>query len=155
MSQLKYARYILTDPVKPVPRLIKRKEEQMKSGNYLEATRLFRLEDTLVKGSSYTDCAWIWDKKGAEPVETEIAHTHDFDETVGLIGSRREDPFALGGELEFWLEDEQYILSKSCLIFVPKGLKHCPLRFRKIDSPIFFFTTGQGANYVRTSGQEE
>jgi hypothetical protein len=155
MSQLKYAQYILTEPFKPLPRHIKKKETQLKSGNFLEATHLMRLEDTLVQGASYTDCVWIWGKKGAEPVESEIAHTHDFDEVLGLVGSRREDPFALGGEIEFWLEDEQYILTKSCLIFVPRELKHCPLRFRRVDSPIFFFTWGQGSNYTRTSGRED
>jgi hypothetical protein len=155
MSQLKYAGYILTEPFKPLPRHIRKKEEQTKSGNYLEATHLFRLEDTLVRGASYTDCAWIWDMKGSQPVESEIAHTHDFDEVLGLIGSRREDPYALGGEIEFWLEDEQYTLTRSCLIYVPRTMKHCPLRFRRIDSPIFFFTWGQGSDYKRTSGQED
>jgi hypothetical protein len=139
MSQLKYARYILTEPFKPLPRHIKKKDAQIKSGNFLEATHLMRLEDTLVQGASYTDCVWLWEKKGAESVETEIAHTHNFDEVLGLIGSRREDPFDLGGEIEFWLEDEQYILAKSCLIFVPKEMKHRPLLIHRLDKPVFHF----------------
>jgi hypothetical protein len=54
----------------------------------------------------------------------------------------------LGGEVEFWLEDEKYLLTKSCLIFAPKGLKHCPLRVIRVDRPIFHFTVVTGGEYV-------
>jgi hypothetical protein len=40
------------------------------------------------------------------------------------------------------------------LIFIPRNMKHLPLIFRRIDSPIFFFTMGNGKTYTRTSGIE-
>ena len=87
-------------------------------------------------------------------MKTEIAHSHDFDEVLGFIGTVRSDPYDLGGEIEFWLDDEQYIFNKTCLIFVPRGLKHLPLIFRRVDSPIFFFTEGNGTTYTRSSEKE-
>jgi hypothetical protein len=54
-----------------------------------------------------------------------------------------------------WLDDEKYILKNTCLVFVPKGLKHCPLQFNRIDSPILFFTIGTGGMYKRSSEEKE
>ena len=38
----------------------------------------------------------------------------------------------LGGEIELWLEDEQLIITRSCLVFIPRGMKHCPMFVRRI-----------------------
>ena len=58
-----------------------------------------------------------------------------------------KDVYDLGGEIEFWLDDEQYMLTKSCMVYVPKGLKHCPIVFRRIDRPIFHFLMVTGGDY--------
>ena len=52
------------------------------------------------------------------------------------------------------LEDEQYTITESCLIFVPAGMKHLPLIFRRIDYPVFFWTASDSKSYGRTSGNE-
>ncbi len=156
MTERKYAKYIFTDvpprgePL-PIPQRI---QEQRARGNYVEATWMFALEDSAARGAFYTNCVWLWEKKGSGPLELEIAHTHDFDETLGFVGTVRDNPRALGGEIEFYLEDERYVLSESCLIFVPRGMKHLPLYLNRIDSPIFFWTAGNGSAYTRTSGDE-
>ena len=91
----------------------------------------------------------MWEKHGPDPLHLEIAHTHDFDETVGLLGTVREDPHSLGGEIELWLEDEKYTLTKSCMIYCPAGLKHCPLRVVRVDQPIFFLAVSITNKYVK------
>src|SRR5208337_5580397 len=48
---------------------------------------------------------------------------------------------------ELWLEDEQFILNKSFIAYIPAGMKHCPLRIRRIDKPMFHFTLGPGQKY--------
>ena len=58
-----------------------------------------------------------------------------------------DDPYDLGGEIELWLEDEKHTLTRTCIVFVPKGMMHCPLTVRRIDRPIFEFTTGPGTMY--------
>jgi hypothetical protein len=42
---------------------------------------------------------------------------------------------------------EKHLINKSSLIWVPKGLKHCPIRFNRIDSPVLFFTVGNAGKY--------
>ena len=155
MAKLKYAKYIITEPKPPSAKYLEMKERQRRSGSYIESARMFSLDSSIAEGGFYTDCVWLMDKHGAEAVQTEIAHTHDFDEVLVFAGTVKGNPRELGGEIEFWLEDERYILTKSCLIFVPSGMKHLPLLFRRIDSPIFFLTAGNDSMYTRTSGQVE
>ena len=156
MAENKYAKYILTDVKRlerplPVPEMI---EKQRRAGNYVESTWMFALDDSVARGAFYTNCVWLWSKKGSGNLEMEIAHTHDFDETLGFVGTVPGKPRELGGEIELWLEYEWYVLNKSCLIFVPGGMKHLPLYIHWIDHPIFWWTAGNGTMYTRTSGKE-
>lgn len=138
-----------------IPRqMVERIEEQRKKGIWMSSTHLLRLDNQVLQGALYTDCVWIWSKEGQSPLELEIAHTHDFDEVLGLIGCNPADPYDLGGTIEFWIEDEKYMLTRSCLIFVPRGIKHCPLLLHQVYRPIFFFTTGNSKIYDRVTGKE-
>jgi len=96
------------------------------------------LGDKVVKGSPYVEAVWLWpaaaDPKGGFP-----QHVHGHDEIIGFFGTDTSKVLDLGGEIEFWLEDEEYRLTRSCLIYVPGGMKHCPIVFHRIDHPIFHF----------------
>jgi hypothetical protein len=74
-------------------------------------------------------------------------HVHDFGEVVTFFGSNPEDPTDLGGEIEFWLEDEKHTITKSCVIFVPPGIRHCPLILKRLGRPVFHFATATDRNY--------
>jgi hypothetical protein len=95
----------------------------------------------------YVDCVWLW--KGSSENMVEESHSHDFDEVIGFIGSNREDPQDLGGEITIWLDGEKHVLNKTCLIFVPAGASHCPIIFNRIDKPIFFVTISPSTKYSR------
>lgn len=140
MSELKYQKYILTDLKLP-------EEQQKRADEYAKrATRILWLEDFVIKGAPSIICSWYWK---ATEIEGTPAHIHDFDEVVGLIGSDPENHHDLGGEVEFWMDDEKYLLTKSCLIFVPKGLRHCPLRVIRVDRPILFLAVSMSGKYSR------
>ena len=47
------------------------------------------------------------------------------------------------------MEDEKYMLTKSCLIFVPAGLRHCPLRVTRVDRPLIFLAISLTSKYVK------
>ena len=86
----------------------------------------------------------VWKGSGVVLVET---HTHDFDEVLTFIGTDPDAPYDLCGEIEFWMEDEKLSITKSCSVFVPKGMKHCPFIVRKVYRPIFHFMTGPQGTY--------
>jgi len=55
----------------------------------------------------------------------------------------------LGGEIEFLMGGEKHTITKTCLIFVPKGVNHCPVLIKRIDTPIFMFEAANDQNYVK------
>jgi hypothetical protein len=149
-SEQKYAKYIFYD-TKPVPAEFAAKMKQMKekTQSTVESTRIVDLDNSRTPGAPYMDFVWLW--KGSAKGYTEQEHTHTFDEVIGFIGSKRQnDPHGLGGEMEVWIGGEKYLITKSCLIFVPTGTKHCPIRFNRVDSPILFFTVGNTGKYSRS-----
>lgn len=159
MAELKYAKNIITDtkkiPPEQMEEMRRKMEARMKEKGItpgkstIESTRLLWLDDEVAKGAFYMDLLWFW--SGYQEQSMEEPHEHDFDEIIGFVGTNREDPHDLGGEVEIYLDDEKHILTKSCLVFVPRGLKHCPLKFNRIDSPICWFTIGNSSMYSRTS----
>ncbi|MCK4274200.1 MAG: hypothetical protein KAW90_04860 [Dehalococcoidales bacterium] len=150
MAMLKYSKYIVTDP-KPVPSDLKEKfeTERRRRKSTIQSTHLLTVDDEIIKDFFYVDCNWLW--KGSAEDTAEESHAHDFDEVIGFIGSNREDPHDLGGEITIWLDDEKQVLTKSCLIFIPAGIRHCPIRFNRIDQPVFFVTISPAKRYSRIS----
>jgi len=118
------------------------------------ASRIVYMDGEVLPGAFYMECLWFWPGQRAEPKDGEEhgpkPHTHPFDEVIGFFGSNPEDPHDLCGEVELWIEDEQYILTKSFTAFIPAGTRHCPLIMRKIDRPIFHFTLGPGKKYKKS-----
>ena len=151
MAELKYTGNFVSEDFMPPfpPHLAKRLEDQEKAGKGIDRTMMFGINDAIVKGSFFSGCEWVWGLKGGKPFEIEAAHHHDFDEIIGFIGSRRENPRDLNGEVEFWMEDERYLITRSTLVFIPKGVRHCPLIFRKVESPIFLYEAGNDTIYER------
>jgi hypothetical protein len=151
MPKQKYAKNILTEDLMPPPpeRDVKSMEEQAKAGKTLDRTLLLGIQDSIVKGAFFAGCEWLWQLTGNGPVAIETPHTHDFDEIIGFAGSNRNHPRDLGGEIEFWMDDEPYTLTKTCFIFIPKGVKHCPVVLKRIDTPIFMFESGNDTTYEK------
>jgi len=142
MAESKHGKYIITKTKSDLTLPDFRREALKTAPN--TRTPMIYLDDEVLKGAFYVECVWFW--KGMEKPEVE-AHTHNFDEVITFFGTNPNDPQDLCGEVEIWLEDEKHILTKSCLIFVPKGMKHCPLHIKRVDRPIFHFTAGPAKSY--------
>jgi hypothetical protein len=111
--------------------------------------QLLYLDKEIVEGGTYTECVWIMPGKRYPGVAEPVPHAHDFDEVVSFIGSDLDDPWNLNGEIEFWIEGEQHILTRSCLICLPKSTRHCPLIIRRVDKPIYHSAVGTGGIYLQ------
>jgi hypothetical protein len=141
MAELKYQKYIV-DTVN-VPEEYKQMHRRWLDQ---DKSRIAYLDDTVIKGAFYLTCRWY-----AEPFpDRNENHSHDFDEVLGFIGSDWENPGELNGEIELWLGDEKYILTKSCVVFIPKGLRHLPLSVLRVDRPILHFSMGPESKYTRS-----
>jgi hypothetical protein len=165
MAELKYAKNITYGPrTKPMvgvsPNLTKVPldakdlsgaehvpDSVMKSGAASRLIRLLWLDDEVIKGGTYMDFVWYTEPAEFGPGQ----HVHDFDEIIGFLGTDVKNYKELGGVMELWLDDEKYVLDKTCLVFIPKGLKHCPMICRRVDRPFMHFTAGNQSTYKKSS----
>jgi hypothetical protein len=140
MPKRKYEKYILTDLKLPADVAARQEIYNQR------ATRILWLEDEIIEGASSIILSWYW-----KPTEQEgtPSHVHDFDEIIGFIGGDPQNPRELYGEVEMWMDDEKYMINKSCLIYIPKGLRHCPLRVTKVERPMLFFAFSGTTKYVK------
>lgn len=140
MSELKWKQNILTELKVP-------DDVQYRQENYNKrARRILWLEDEMVKGAFSIICSWYFK---ATDEEGTPSHVHDFDEVVGFMGNDPDHPEDLGGKVEFWMEDEKYILDKSCMVYVPRDIRHCPLRVIEVDRPFLFLAVSVTTKYTK------
>jgi hypothetical protein len=66
------------------------------------------MDDKVVDGAFQMNCSWYFRPPATQMLKGS-AHTHDSDEMIGFFGSNPQDPYDLGGEIEFWLEDEKHV----------------------------------------------
>ena len=107
------------------------------------------LDGAVIPGAFYVETHWFHKPTKYSPRK----HTHDFDEVLAFMGGDPEHPLELNGEIELYLEDERYLLTKSCLVFIPAGVDHCPMNFLRVDRPIFHFSTGTGTKAYEREGE--
>ena len=67
-------------------------------------------------------------------------HAHDFDQYLIFVGGGLSNMTDLGGEVELTLSEdgvnkETFLITEATNVFIPKGLYHCPLNFKKINDP--------------------
>ena len=92
------------------------------------------MSNDLVPGCNiYLGFGWIWDMPDPNPHILE--HSHDYDEVVLHIGSDLNNPEDLGGKIEFVVGGEPVIIDKTSALYIPKGVKHGPVIWKRVDRP--------------------
>jgi len=88
------------------------------------------------------------------PVCWETPHVHKYDEFLIFLGAEQPD-FAgsYDAEVDLWMgkEYEKYTLTSATVVFIPKGVPHCPLNFRVIRKPLLFHALYLGPDLDRTN----
>ena len=141
----KYDKYFMTEANLPVR---KQKIADEYAGTY---SHVAWLDSNKIDGAFYTEVVWYYKPR----ISIVGGHTHDFDEVIAFFGSNPDDIHDLGGEVELWMGGEKHTITRSCLVFVPKGVEHCPLSFVRVDRPIFHFTAGTGGKYISSIESED
>ena len=142
MADTKYGKYIISD-YSGRPESDVRDEDKFLKVLPNISVPVAYLDNNMINGSFYAECMWY---HTATDIQVE-PHTHDFNEILAFFGSDPGDYHDLCGEIELWLDDEKHILTKSCMVFIPKGFTHCPMILRRIDKPVFHFSLGPAETY--------
>jgi hypothetical protein len=147
MATSRLSKYIVTDVKRNLELSSHRTDPaESLSGPRSVPTPVMWLDSKIMPGAFYVESVWIWPECASER-NVAKAHTHPFDEIVTFFGTNWDDPHDLCGEIELWLEDEKFVMTKNFLAFIPAGMKHCPLIVRRVDRPIFHFNVGTGTQY--------
>jgi hypothetical protein len=148
MAETKYGKYIvkkyLTDEEKIARgRTPDKREQDVPFGN-----GLLWLDEKIVKGAFYMEVLMLESGKKSTG-EWVKAHTHDTDEILGFVGTNIKNPHSLdGADIELTLGDEVHHITDTCLVFIPKGLKHSPLFINKVVTPVVHFSVLAGNQYL-------
>jgi len=72
-----------------------------------------------------------------------IPHRHNTDEYLMFLGGAFPDLFDFDADIEFTIgrigiDAETFHIDKPTVVYVPAGIPHCPLQFKRVDKPIFF-----------------
>jgi len=146
MAENKYGKYFITEtPPNPLHPQTRDKESEFPWQNTLYISG--ELEGK-VKDAPYLETNIVLRPASEDAEGGGRPHYHNFDEYLLFLGMDPDDPFELGGEVEFWLEDEKHIITKTCAMFVPRGVYHCPFYIRRVDRPFMFITTGNTSKYA-------
>lgn len=161
MPEGKYGKYIVTEFYDKFELPAERAWEKPIMGRGLLDGQRRRMEhmvwmDTnVIPGAFYAEAVWFWPLPRPQVVNPEQAknapgippHVHPFPELLSYYGTDMEHPNELYADVEFWLEDEKYVFNKSFVVYIPEGVKHCPLKMYNMTKPIFHFTMGPGQEY--------
>ena len=116
--------------------------------NYDENGNIFRnnvifMDNSVLEGAPYFTYTWFYQEVGP----CQKPHTHDFDEHVGWVGTDPDDPQDLGATLIWTQDGEEFEITKSCVIFIPAGVEHCPYWIKDVKRPIAHWSAGAAAKY--------
>jgi hypothetical protein len=128
MADTKYGKYISKEPVRmPAPR--SRAAHPMVSGR----------EETWPEISDM-NCNFAFLCVSEPSMMPDPPHKHDFDEYLFFVGGNLLNMADFGAEIEIALgeEWERHLITTTSIVYIPKGLQHCPINVKKVDKPFLF-----------------
>jgi hypothetical protein len=140
----KYGKYILTEPLAenkdmiPMPGMTPEKMKEMMAS----APPMMKVNSSFFETIGL-DFAFVPTLKPSDPAQPgHPSHTHDVDEYIWFHGADPENMYDFGAEIEIILgageDEEKHIINKACVVYVPAGLPHLPITFKRVDKPIFW-----------------
>jgi hypothetical protein len=126
MAESKYRKNLVTKPAYEVsPGKIKGRQ----------SPTMTLMSNNLVPGSNiYLEVGWIWEMPEPNPHILEHSHAKH-NEIVLHLGSDLRNPEDLGAEIEFGIGGETLVFDRTSAIFVPAGVKHGPVIWKKVTRP--------------------
>ena len=123
MTEKKYGKYVMKPPI-------------FKSDKEVGISINFR--DKVDFGEA--DFSMVWMLVTKPNIMEKVSHSHYFDQFLLFLGSNSMDVEDFGAEIELSLgeEEEKHTINSPTVVYVPAGLIHNPINFKKVDKPIVF-----------------
>jgi len=127
-TNIDYGKYLVRKPAYEVIATTPVKNRQE------PASMTFMNKNLVPECDIYVEGGWVFGMPDPNPHILEHVH-RDFEELVLHFGTDYEHPEELGGEIDFSLGGQSLKLDKTALIYVPKGISHGPLIWKKYSAP--------------------
>ena len=102
------------------------------------AKRILWMDGSVCEDAFQMNTAWYFAAPEKDPIfET---HVHPATELIGFFGSNPDDPYDLGGVIEFTVDGEAHRLTRTTMIYLPGNMPHNPVRILEVNRPIFHFS---------------
>lgn len=94
------------------------------------------MSNDLVPGvDTYVEVGWIYEMPKPNPHLFEHRHPKGCREIVLHIGSDPDNPEDLGAEIEFVVDGQPLVFDTTSGLYVPEGVKHGPLTWKRVTRP--------------------
>jgi hypothetical protein len=148
VAESKWAKYIITEP-KFVTDLAFHDFKDVSGFTFPDEVYIDK--DLIKEANTWLDIIWVWEK--TVPEELPGVHSHPFAEIVLLVGSDPRNLRDLGGIVEWGMgagdDAERFTLTSTTAIYVPPGVPHAPLIYKRVDRPILNIAIGlQSGDYL-------
>ncbi len=127
MAESKYAKYFLTEPaLRNKPKI-----EMSNPSAYVDSSLHFGSPANFSMAWRYIKEPMLFDR---------IPHTHPFDEFLCFMGGNLENIFDFDATIELSMgeESEVCLIEQATVVYIPAGLVHTPLTFKRIAKPVLF-----------------
>jgi hypothetical protein len=135
MPGSKYSKYITTEVVK---------EDPKHPGSHVTSTRHL---EKFGGGHLSVDSIYI-----TRPhLMISQPHKHEFPQYLSFFSANPNDAKDFDAEIEISLGDppEKYIIKSPTSVYIPAGLHHGPMDFKKINKPVLFIDIAVTGKYSR------
>ena len=144
MAETKYAKYLYHDFI------IEGKHWDNLSGGKMKlAPKRLAFDGMNHWGLNY----WMRWTYVTEPFTMEqVPHSHEYDQCAHFYGGDPSNVEEFDAEVWFYLgeEGEKQVITKPTIVYIPKGMIHCPLTYKRIDKPIIFQNVCFTSEYLKT-----
>jgi hypothetical protein len=142
VTETKYGKYIKREPVKmPTPR-----QRQAYPGVVVN--------EEMWSEMSASNCNFAFMCVSEAYLMPDPPHKHPYDEFLYFIGGDPTNVKDFGAEIEIALgeEWEKHTITTTSIVYIPKGLQHCPINVKRVDKPIFFGHIMLSSKYEKIEG---
>jgi hypothetical protein len=150
MADTKYGRYIISEPIHEVLRTEGAQATGVEQKGW-SGGATYPSQPQLPEAPLHAFYTWFFEVPTPNPVV--LAHEHPYDELIMFMGTNPDDTTDLGAVVEFGLGDETHVIDKVSAIYIPAGLRHCPILYREVTRPHNFVAISLSPRYITEGGE--
>ncbi len=127
MKEGKYAKFFLTEPrLRNTPKIA-----MPNPSAYVDSESHFGSKANLSMAWRYIPEPMLFDR---------VPHSHRFDEFLCFLGGNLANMFDFDATIELYMGEEQelHLIERPTVVYIPAGLVHTPLAFKRVAKPVLF-----------------